>query len=117
MALQLVESMSTGWKPEEYTDDYREALKDLIEEKIEARRQGHSSANQEEAGRQWSIWWRYCKKHPRKLDTRERRGTTTKSAKSKALAEAQEGGLVHAFVDREPLPVGERPCEVGSDSL
>jgi DNA end-binding protein Ku len=35
MALQLVESMSTGWKPEEYTDDYREALKDLIEEKIE----------------------------------------------------------------------------------
>jgi DNA end-binding protein Ku len=35
MALQLVESMSTGWKPEEYTDDYREALKDLIEKKIE----------------------------------------------------------------------------------
>lgn len=35
MALQLVESMSTGWKPEEYTDDYREALKNLIEEKIE----------------------------------------------------------------------------------
>jgi DNA end-binding protein Ku len=35
MALQLVESMATGWKPEEYTDDYREALKDLIEKKIE----------------------------------------------------------------------------------
>jgi DNA end-binding protein Ku len=35
MALQLVESMSTRWKPEEYTDDYREALKDLIEKKIE----------------------------------------------------------------------------------
>ena len=35
MALQLVESMSTGWKPEEYTDDYREALQDLIEKKIE----------------------------------------------------------------------------------
>jgi DNA end-binding protein Ku len=35
MALQLVDSMSTGWKPEEYTDDYREALKDLIEKKIE----------------------------------------------------------------------------------
>ncbi len=35
MALQLVESMSTEWKPEEYTDDYREALKDLIEKKIE----------------------------------------------------------------------------------
>ena len=35
IASQLVESMSTGWKPEEYTDDYREALKDLIEKKIE----------------------------------------------------------------------------------
>ena len=35
MALQLVESMTTEWKPEEYTDDYRDALKDLIEEKIE----------------------------------------------------------------------------------
>jgi len=35
MALQLVESMSTRWKPEEYTDDYREALKDLIEKKID----------------------------------------------------------------------------------
>jgi DNA end-binding protein Ku len=35
VALQLVESMSTGWKPKDYTDDYREALKDLIEEKIE----------------------------------------------------------------------------------
>ena len=28
MALQLVESMSTAWKPAEYTDDYREALKE-----------------------------------------------------------------------------------------
>jgi len=27
--------MSTRWKPEDYTDDYREALKDLIEKKIE----------------------------------------------------------------------------------
>jgi DNA end-binding protein Ku len=35
MARQLVESMTTKWKPEEYTDDYREALKELIEDKIE----------------------------------------------------------------------------------
>ena len=35
MAMQLVEGMSKAWKPDEYTDDYREALKDLIEEKIE----------------------------------------------------------------------------------
>jgi DNA end-binding protein Ku len=35
MAEQLIESMSSEWKPEEYTDDYREALEDLIEEKIE----------------------------------------------------------------------------------
>jgi DNA end-binding protein Ku len=35
MAEQLIESMSSEWKPEEYTDDYREALENLIEEKIE----------------------------------------------------------------------------------
>jgi DNA end-binding protein Ku len=35
MALQLIESMTTGWEPEKYTDEYREALKGLIEEKIE----------------------------------------------------------------------------------
>jgi DNA end-binding protein Ku len=35
MALQLIESMTTGWQPEKYTDEYCEALKELIEEKIE----------------------------------------------------------------------------------
>jgi len=35
MALQLVESMTTRWEPEKYTDEYREALKGMIEEKIE----------------------------------------------------------------------------------
>ena len=35
MALQLVESMTTGWQPQKYVDKYREALKGLIEKKIE----------------------------------------------------------------------------------
>jgi DNA end-binding protein Ku len=35
MAEQLIDSMSAPWKPEEYSDDYREALEKLIEEKIE----------------------------------------------------------------------------------
>ena len=35
MALQLVESMTTRWEPEKYSDEYREALKELIEEKVE----------------------------------------------------------------------------------
>jgi DNA end-binding protein Ku len=35
MAVQLIESMATPWEPEKYTDEYREALKGLIEEKIE----------------------------------------------------------------------------------
>jgi DNA end-binding protein Ku len=35
MAMQLIESMATPWDPEKYTDEYREALKELIEEKIE----------------------------------------------------------------------------------
>ena len=35
MAEQLIESMTTAWKPEQYTDEYRDALENLIEEKIE----------------------------------------------------------------------------------
>jgi DNA end-binding protein Ku len=35
MAKQLIESMSTEWKPEMYDDEYSEALEKLIEEKIE----------------------------------------------------------------------------------
>lgn len=35
MALQLIDSMSAKWEPEEYKDDYREALEKLIEKKIE----------------------------------------------------------------------------------
>jgi DNA end-binding protein Ku len=35
MAEELVKSMTTAWKLEEFTDDYRAALEELIEEKIE----------------------------------------------------------------------------------
>jgi DNA end-binding protein Ku len=35
MAEQLIESMTSTWKPEEYTDEYHEALEKLIEDKIE----------------------------------------------------------------------------------
>ena len=35
MAQALIDSMSDKWKPEEYVDEYREALEKLIEEKIE----------------------------------------------------------------------------------
>jgi DNA end-binding protein Ku len=35
MAEQLIESMTTQWKPDQYTDDYRQALEQLIEKKIE----------------------------------------------------------------------------------
>ncbi len=34
MAEQLIESMSTPWKPGDYQDDYHDALEKLIEEKI-----------------------------------------------------------------------------------
>jgi DNA end-binding protein Ku len=36
MATALVESMSSKWDPEKYRDDYREALMEVIEEKVEA---------------------------------------------------------------------------------
>src|SRR5690606_19314975 len=35
MAKQLIDSMTTEWNPEEYKDDYREALEKMIEDKIE----------------------------------------------------------------------------------
>jgi DNA end-binding protein Ku len=36
MAKSLVDSMSSKWEPEKYKDDYREALMEVIEEKVEA---------------------------------------------------------------------------------
>jgi DNA end-binding protein Ku len=35
MAEALIDSMSDDWKPEEYVDEYREALEKVIEEKVE----------------------------------------------------------------------------------
>src|SRR3989449_2283921 len=36
MAKALIDSMSSKWDPEKYRDDYREALMEVIEEKVEA---------------------------------------------------------------------------------
>src|SRR5881396_333570 len=36
MAKSLIDSMSSQWNPEKYRDDYREALMEVIEEKVEA---------------------------------------------------------------------------------
>ena len=36
MAKALVESMTSEWNPEKYKDDYRDALLDVIEEKVES---------------------------------------------------------------------------------
>jgi DNA end-binding protein Ku len=36
MATSLIASMSSKWNPEKYKDDYREALMEVIEEKVEA---------------------------------------------------------------------------------
>src|SRR5215475_9697568 len=36
MAKSLTGSMTSKWQPEKYKDDYREALMDVIEEKVEA---------------------------------------------------------------------------------
>ena len=36
MAKSLIDGMSTKWNPEKYRDDYKEALMEVIEEKVEA---------------------------------------------------------------------------------
>src|SRR5437867_4862636 len=36
MAKSLIDSMSSKWNPEKYKDDYREALMEVIEEKVDA---------------------------------------------------------------------------------
>ena len=48
MAESLIASMSGPWEPEKYHDEYREALKEVIEEKIE---HPHSAVPQPAAGR------------------------------------------------------------------
>ena len=35
MAKQLIQSMTSEWKPEQYTDEYHKALEQMIEEKVE----------------------------------------------------------------------------------
>jgi DNA end-binding protein Ku len=35
MAKQLIESMTSKWQPEQYTDEYHKALEKMIEAKIE----------------------------------------------------------------------------------
>ncbi len=35
MAMQLIDSMTEKWNPSKYTDEYREALEEMIEDKIE----------------------------------------------------------------------------------
>jgi DNA end-binding protein Ku len=35
MAKQLIQSMTSEWEPEQYTDQYHQALEKMIEEKIE----------------------------------------------------------------------------------
>jgi DNA end-binding protein Ku len=35
MAKQLIQSMTSDWKPEQYTDEYTQELEKMIEEKIE----------------------------------------------------------------------------------
>jgi DNA end-binding protein Ku len=35
MANQLIESMTTDWRPEQYTDEYHKALEKIIEQKIQ----------------------------------------------------------------------------------
>lgn len=44
MAEQLIDSMSGDWKPEEWKDEYREALMQLIEEKVAAPGKAPSAA-------------------------------------------------------------------------
>ena len=36
MAKSLIDGMSSKWNPEKYKDDYREALMEVIEQKVEA---------------------------------------------------------------------------------
>ena len=91
MAKALIKSMSGEWKPEKYKDDYREALMDVIEEKVE-----HGGKQIEEKPR--------AKKAPSKVidlvevlkQSLEQSGGRTKAkgrkkAKRATTAESQEG--------------------------
>jgi DNA end-binding protein Ku len=44
MAMQLIESMTEPWRPQQYTDEYHDALEKMIEEKIEHPDETHPAA-------------------------------------------------------------------------
>ena len=103
--------MSTGWKPEEYTDDYREALKDLIEEKIEhgdkatpapTKKKRPSNVVDLVAILQKSIQETGHVVKTAKTDEQER--------EIENRFETQEGRLVNSCTRQDGSPVGERLC-------
>jgi len=55
MAEQLIESMTQEWKPEQYNDEYHEALEKLIEEKIEHPDQTVPAPAKKKRQLTWSI--------------------------------------------------------------
>jgi DNA end-binding protein Ku len=90
MALQLVESMSTGWKPKEYTDDYREALKDLIEEKIEHGDKATPAPTKKKRPSNVVDLVAILQKSIRETGHAEKARTKTKSARSKTASKGKK---------------------------
>jgi DNA end-binding protein Ku len=50
MALQLIDSMSEKWNPENYKDEYREALEKMIEKKVETGEAGPAPRKRKPTG-------------------------------------------------------------------
>lgn len=88
MAKQLIQSMSSEWKPEQYTDEYHKALEKMIEEKIEHPEEKPPPAPKQKPTNvvdlmsvlQTSIQQTQTKSNPERAATRTQAGRRKKAA-------------------------------------
>jgi DNA end-binding protein Ku len=93
MANALVESMSSKWDPEKYHDDYREALLEVIEEKVESGgKEIEEKPKEKSRRRRSSILSPCCKRASR--SHRARRRSRSEGSACKARGQAAEESCV-----------------------
>ena len=120
MAKALVESMSAKWDPQKYHDDYREALLEVIEEKVESGgKEIEDKPKKAPAATKSSTWWLSCSRASRnhKAQRRSRRKPLRRKQRNTPRAKRpnERGpatlrrGVFASPASRSPRPLDERP--------
>ena len=95
MAEQLIDSMSGGWKPAAYRDDFRERLQKVIEQRVRARQVVQPQADEDERPPEGAATnvIDFAELLKRSLDKKGGKRTATKAAKA---AKTAKGGKAAA---------------------